>query len=270
MSAIPHLQKQLKDLQQKPVAGFRVEVNDDIFHWIVWFAGPKDSHYCGGFYKAQLTFHADFPFKPPEMKILSSFWHPNVYPDGKVCISILHEPGTDQFDPDETADFRWTPVQSIEKVLVSVISLLTDPDPSGAGAPANVDALVQFRKDRTGYDKRCRDLAVKSLKELPGNFIPPPEEDAPPPLSQQATDVTMVLDDLDEDLDEDLSDMGEGTVGMDGSGLGSGGGPDGEGEYACEMRQVKDMGLADHLDDDSLRALMVKYKGDVSRIMENL
>jgi len=46
-----------------------------------------------------------------------------VYPDGNVCISILHTPGDDP-TMYELASERWSPVQSVEKVILSVISML--------------------------------------------------------------------------------------------------------------------------------------------------
>jgi ubiquitin-conjugating enzyme E2 G2 len=46
-----------------------------------------------------------------------------VYPDGTVCISILHTPGDDP-TMYELASERWSPVQSVEKVILSVISML--------------------------------------------------------------------------------------------------------------------------------------------------
>jgi ubiquitin-conjugating enzyme E2 G2 len=46
-----------------------------------------------------------------------------VYADGNVCISILHSPGDDP-NMYELASERWSPVQSVEKVILSVISML--------------------------------------------------------------------------------------------------------------------------------------------------
>jgi len=46
-----------------------------------------------------------------------------VYPDGNVCISILHTPGDDPLMYEQASE-RWSPVQSVEKVLLSVISML--------------------------------------------------------------------------------------------------------------------------------------------------
>jgi hypothetical protein len=45
-----------------------------------------------------------------------------VYPDGRVCISILHPPGEDPTGYESSSE-RWSPVQSIEKILISVVSV---------------------------------------------------------------------------------------------------------------------------------------------------
>jgi ubiquitin-conjugating enzyme E2 G1 len=59
-----------------------------------------------------------------------------------VCISILHPPGTDEFNSQETADERWRPIHGVESILISVISMLNDPN---VDSPANLDAAVEFR-----------------------------------------------------------------------------------------------------------------------------
>ena len=55
-----------------------------------------------------------------------------------MCISILHEPGEDKFGY-ETASERWLPIHTVESILISVISMITDPNDE---SPANVDAAV--------------------------------------------------------------------------------------------------------------------------------
>jgi len=50
-----------------------------------------------------------------------------VYTDGRVCISILHTPGEDPLGYESPAE-RWSPVQSIEKILLSVVSMLAGQD----------------------------------------------------------------------------------------------------------------------------------------------
>merc|ERR1719213_1043625 len=88
-------------------------------------------------FRATLEAPKDFPVMPPAMTFRTKMWHPNIYPDGKVCISILHPPGDDPHNESETADLRWRPVLGVETILVSVISLLSDPNDN---SPANIDA----------------------------------------------------------------------------------------------------------------------------------
>jgi len=49
----------------------------------------------------------------------------------------LHPPGEDKFNPDEKAGERWLPIHSAESIILSVISMLNDPNIS---SPANIDA----------------------------------------------------------------------------------------------------------------------------------
>lgn len=58
--------------------------------------------------------------------------------NGDVCISILHEPGDDKFGYEKASE-RWLPVHTVETILISVISMLADPNDE---SPANVDAAV--------------------------------------------------------------------------------------------------------------------------------
>lgn len=69
----------------------------------------------------------------------TKMWHPNIYPDGKVCISILHPPGEDNMNAQETAEERWRPILGVEAILISVISMLNDPN---IESPANLDASI--------------------------------------------------------------------------------------------------------------------------------
>jgi ubiquitin-conjugating enzyme E2 G2 len=82
-----------------------------------------------------------------------------VYPDGKVCISILHPPGDDP-NQYELASERWSPIQSVEKILISVMSLLAEPNDE---SPANLDAAKMWRDNRPAYEKRVRAGAKQNL-----------------------------------------------------------------------------------------------------------
>lgn len=125
--------------------------------------GPPDTLYEGGFFQAKLEFPTEFPSMPPEMKFKSEMWHPNVFPDGKVCISILHPPGTDKFNEGETADERWRPILGVESIIISVISMLSDPNDF---SPANIDAAVMWRNDKAAFKKRVREVVRKSQENM--------------------------------------------------------------------------------------------------------
>ncbi len=99
---------------------------------------------------------------PPEMHFTPPIWHPNIYDDGKVCISILHPPGEDAMNSQETADIRWRPILGVESIIVSVISMLSDPNDD---SPANVDAAVQWRDDRKAFKKKVQTCVRRSQEE---------------------------------------------------------------------------------------------------------
>ena len=63
---------------------------DDVFTWNVLLFGSSETIFEGGIFKCQFKFNKEYPNKPPEFKFLSNFFHPNIYQDGKVCLSILH------------------------------------------------------------------------------------------------------------------------------------------------------------------------------------
>merc|ERR1712000_105415 len=143
------LQNELKTLKKKPVDGFHVSVDEkNILNWEILIFGPIDTHYEGGIFKAKLIFSTEYPFQPPELIFKSEFWHPNVYKNGKVCISILHTPS--KLNPEE-AGHCWSPVQRVETVLLSVISMLSDPNLS---SPANVDASVEMRQNPEAFEMK--------------------------------------------------------------------------------------------------------------------
>ena len=58
--------------------------------------------------------------------------------NGDVCISILHDPGEDKWGY-ERPEERWLPIHTVETIIMSVISMLADPNDE---SPANVDAGV--------------------------------------------------------------------------------------------------------------------------------
>lgn len=66
---------------------------ENFFEWEAMITGPEGTCFEGGVFPAKLTFPPDYPLAPPKMQFTCEMYHPNIYPDGRVCISILHAPG---------------------------------------------------------------------------------------------------------------------------------------------------------------------------------
>ena len=86
------------------------------------------------------------------MKFLTPLFHPNIYTSGDVCISTLHPPEDDKHGYESAAE-RWSPVQTPETVLLSVISMLGEPNDE---SPANIEAGKLWRSDKREYKRRVR------------------------------------------------------------------------------------------------------------------
>ena len=82
-----------------------------------------------------------------------------VYPNGEVCISILHAPGEDPMHYEQASE-RWSPIQSVEKILISVMSMLAEPNDE---SPANVEAAKMWRDRRAEYEQKVRDGVRRML-----------------------------------------------------------------------------------------------------------
>ena len=75
-----------------------------------------------------------------------------------MCISILHEPGDDKYGYEKAAE-RWLPVHTVETILLSVISMLADPNYE---SPANVDAAKEWRENPAEFKKKVAKCVRKS------------------------------------------------------------------------------------------------------------
>ncbi|PWZ17457.1 Ubiquitin-conjugating enzyme E2 7 [Zea mays] len=130
----------------------------------------------GGYFNAIMTFPQNYPNSPPSVRFTSEMWHPNVYPDGRVCISILHPPGEDP-NGYELASERWTPVHTVESIVLSIISMLSSPNDE---SPANIEAAIplisevlymnvlqkDWREKRDEFKKKVRQCVRKSQEML--------------------------------------------------------------------------------------------------------
>lgn len=148
--AIRRLQSELKQLKNDPSYFFSVEPEEDNFlKWNFLMIGPPETFYEGGIFKGILEFPKEYPNRAPVLSFVTSMYHPNIYKDGKVCISILHE-GVDQWG-EESVTERWNPSHSVNTVMMSIVSMLGYPN---FNSPANVDASKEWRDDINSYKKK--------------------------------------------------------------------------------------------------------------------
>lgn len=197
-----------------------IDVNEaDIKRWTVGLMVVNpDSVFSGGYFKADMSFPSDYPYRPPTFRFQKPvIYHPNIYTDGRLCISILHAPGEDEMSGEQASE-RWSPLQGAESVLRSVLLLLDTPE---INSPANVDASVTYRDHRADYDSRARQMADQSRKNIPvGVVFPTSEELAAPPTKSGLDDDDFMnetdeesiggsdsdMDDFDDDFEEEEED----------------------------------------------------------------
>ncbi|PAV77501.1 hypothetical protein WR25_02541 [Diploscapter pachys] len=159
--ALKRLMTEYKELTTRPPEGIIAAPIDDenFFEWECLITGPDDTCFANGVFPARITFPQDYPLSPPKMRFTCELFHPNIYQDGRVCISILHSPGDDPTGYESSSE-RWSPVQSIEKILLSVVSMLAEPNDE---SPANVNAAKMWREDRAQFEKIADNTVRKSL-----------------------------------------------------------------------------------------------------------
>jgi len=117
----------------------------NFLEWEFLLEGPQDTPFEGGLLPGALKFPASYPHQPPVMKLTCAKFHPNVYKDKTGY---------------ESVEERWSPIQSVEKILLSVLSMLAEPnDESGA----NIDACKVWRSDRKEYERIVRRQVRETL-----------------------------------------------------------------------------------------------------------
>ena len=157
--AMKRLQMELKQQINEPNYYYSIEVDEKNFmKWNILLLGPADTIFEGGIFKCQIEFPKEYPNKPPSFKFIDKLYHPNIYPDGKVCISILHE-GEDQYGYEHISE-RWNPSHSVNSILMSILSMLTAPN---FESPANVDASKLWRDDFNKYKLHIYKTIAKTI-----------------------------------------------------------------------------------------------------------
>lgn len=119
----------------------------DMYKWQAIIFGPANSIYAGGVFKLSIVFPSDYPFKPPRIEFLTKIYHCNIV-NKYLCIDILKT--------------QWSPALTIDKVLISIVSLLLDPNPKD---PLNREAADKFMNNKAEYNRIAQEWTKRYASE---------------------------------------------------------------------------------------------------------
>ncbi|PLW14486.1 hypothetical protein PCANC_15136 [Puccinia coronata f. sp. avenae] len=133
--------------------------SDNIYDWQGSISGPSGSCYENGVFHFNIVLPYDYPFHPPRVSFVTRIFHPNINPQGAICLDILTH--------------KWSPALSIQKVLLSIMCLLTDPNPQD---PLVGEIARLYLQNRGKFEA--------TAKQWVDMYARPP----PPPLAEKPKD----------------------------------------------------------------------------------
>ena len=141
MAALKRLSKELAELQAENYTEFSAgPVGDNLYLWQATILGPKDSPYEEGCFSLRIQFGADYPMTAPKCQFTTRIYHPNINENGGICLDILKD--------------QWSPAITTSKLLLSIIVLMTNPNPKD---PLSIEAASLYESDREKYNHVARE-----------------------------------------------------------------------------------------------------------------
>ncbi|KAI9364872.1 ubiquitin-conjugating enzyme/RWD-like protein [Zopfochytrium polystomum] len=137
VNAARRVQKELAEVSLEPPAHCSAgPKGENLFEWVATIMGPQGSPYAGGIFFLDISIPPEYPFKAPKVIFRTRIYHCNVAASGAICLDILKD--------------NWSPALTISKVLLSICSLLTDPNPHD---PLVASIAQQYLNNREEHDK---------------------------------------------------------------------------------------------------------------------
>ncbi len=142
--ALKRITKELKEIQRETLAVCSAGPREDnMFLWDAVLIGPTETPYSEGVFKLEINFPTDYPFKPPKVVFKTKVYHPNINENGGICLDILKD--------------KWSPALTVSKVLLSICSLLSDPNPNDPLVPT---IAQEYISNRESYDKNAKNWTL--------------------------------------------------------------------------------------------------------------
>ena len=139
--AIQRINRELNEIQREPPQNCTAgPLDDNIFKWQGIIVGPSGTPYEGGIFPVEIRFPDNYPYKPPKIKFSVNIYHPNVDSNGNICLDILNK--------------QWCAVLTISKVLLSISSLLDQPNPDDPLVPSIAEI---FKHNRNKFNDVARE-----------------------------------------------------------------------------------------------------------------
>ena len=141
------LKNEFNALGNEPVYNSTVllENEEDLFNWIVVMQGPEGTPYEGGIFKLHFKFPENYPFKAPDVKFVTSVYHPNIKLDtGEICQDVFAS--------------SWAPTQRVTDILEKILTMLREPATS---TPLESEICNEFMNNRTKFNENARAHTLK-------------------------------------------------------------------------------------------------------------
>ena len=139
------LNQEMKELQENPIENCSAgPIENNLREWQATIFGPQDTPYQGGVFTVMIRFTDQYPFKPPQVYFKTPIYHCNINSRGGICLDILSK--------------NWSPVLTIGKLLLSICSLLAQPNPDDPLVPSIADLYV---KNRTFHDFKAKEYTAQ-------------------------------------------------------------------------------------------------------------